>query len=299
MLDREHVFRRPLLVSLLAVWDAVVGAGLLLVAASLLLLTSGWSGKPVVVLLLVAAGAVHLAAAGDLWRLRPAGRPLGIVVAILGLILIPVGTAIGIVAIVVLARPGMRLLFSGRQPEEHSAGELEDLHRMRQGQGGGGVIAASAAALVLLLAFPFMAIVAAIAVPNLINAIQRGRQRRTVADLRVIAARLEIARQQQGSLPPDLAEPGGIESFLAANGDSASLPELDGWNRPFVVTLEGQSYLVASYGRDGVADEPGVERRGDNGFDRDIVVMDGEFVSWPLDMPEPPEAWSDSGGTGG
>ena len=134
---------------------------------------------------------------------------------------------------------------------------------------------------VILGAIFFLGIVAAIAVPNLLNAIDRGKQQRTMADLRSIATAIE-AYAVDNDFYPTALDIDELESVLEPVY-IRNIPETDGWgNRLIYLPGEppGSGYRIRSFGKDGVAEA--VPRGGPTGdFDCDIVFIDGQFTQWP------------------
>lgn len=133
-------------------------------------------------------------------------------------------------------------------------------------------------------------ILAAIAIPNLLTAMQRARQKRTMADMRSISVALE-AYGTDANAYPDTASMGDLAKLLEPKY-IAKLPRVDGWGNPFV--YDGfecnpgcTSYTLASGAADAklaqssnaaVATQDPV---GTDDFDDDIVVGNGVFVRYP------------------
>jgi type II secretory pathway pseudopilin PulG len=121
-------------------------------------------------------------------------------------------------------------------------------------------------------AIVFGGIVAAIFIPNFLEALQKAKQKRTMADLRVWGAVLEDYRlEHDGEVPAA----GTVEELAGVLG-------LDGADTPATT----DTYRLVSAGRDGVFEnedpalyEPGTFRLVD--FDADLVVQDGAFVRYP------------------
>ena len=148
----------------------------------------------------------------------------------------------------------------------------------------------------LLIVVAVIGILAAIAIPNLITAMTRARQRRTMADMRTIAlgweARsVEIGRYNAAAAgyqgidqPVDMAT---LEMALAPTYVKV-LPKDDGWGRPFqcftdqawTSTAHASRYAIISPGREGVLD-PNVLPGPTTNFDCDIVYSGGNFVVYP------------------
>jgi hypothetical protein len=120
-----------------------------------------------------------------LWRLRGYGRTMQIVTACIGLAGVPFGTIVSLVILVYLFKPGVKVLFSGRAPEELSAQETADLTRALAG---GGVATAVLVIGVVVLATLGIGIVAAIAVPGLLRARVAGNEAAAIGALRALSA---------------------------------------------------------------------------------------------------------------
>jgi type II secretory pathway pseudopilin PulG len=128
-------------------------------------------------------------------------------------------------------------------------------------------------------------IVAAIAIPNMINAIDKGRQQRTMADMRVLGVALETFAVENGTYP---VSDGWIE---CSDWEPLFVPEylekiqaVDGWENPLRCFGDGDSYRIVSGGKDGELDMDyaGEIEGGETfTFNEDIVFVDGEFVVYP------------------
>lgn len=135
----------------------------------------------------------------------------------------------------------------------------------------------------LLIVVAIIGIIAAIAIPNLLNAINRGRQRRSMADIRSIGTALETYSVDFNSYP-QVALSGtnitGLEQYLEPTY-IRDLPTRDGWNRDILVRLDanGTSYTLWSRGKDGTT---GTWTQGPKtDFADDIVFANGQFYQWP------------------
>jgi len=133
----------------------------------------------------------------------------------------------------------------------------------------------------LLIVCAVIGLIAAIAIPNLVNAIQRGRQARTMGDLRGLANAVGMYQQDYAKFPVVSSRSAideSIDSVLLAymGGYNA----VDGWNRAFLYESDGDNYTLVSYGLNGVADQPWTMGP-INYFDDDLVVVGGTFVQWP------------------
>jgi len=131
-----------------------------------------------------------------------------------------------------------------------------------------------------LVAIGIIGIIAAIAIPNLLNAIERGRQKRTASDIRTIATAVEAFREDKGAYPAGLTSPDQLTAHLVPTY-LVSLPTTDGWSNPLVVESppDGSGFAIMSYGRDG-QENPYVGGEV-VGFDTDLIFEDGVWVQWP------------------
>jgi general secretion pathway protein G len=135
----------------------------------------------------------------------------------------------------------------------------------------------------LLIVVAIIGIIAAIAIPNLLNAINRGRQRRSMADIRSIGTALEAYSVDFNYYPKvSLADADvkDLRTYLQPTYIK-KLPETDGWNRDIKVSNEadGTSYTLYSRGRNGQKDTWSQGPK--TSFDDDIVFANGQFFQWP------------------
>jgi type II secretion system protein G len=131
----------------------------------------------------------------------------------------------------------------------------------------------------LLIAVAIIGIIAAIAVPNLLNALQRARQKKSMSALRAVSEGIEMYQQDWSFFPDYQDVP---VSDLATDIEMYVKPfdPKDGWNRTMQYSAAGSHYTLISYGRDGTLD--GAHPLGTTTlFDCDILFSDGLFVQWP------------------
>jgi general secretion pathway protein G len=129
-----------------------------------------------------------------------------------------------------------------------------------------------------------LGIIAAIAIPNMLNAINRGRQKRTLADMRTLGTALEAYAVDNDTYPPGITSVEELQPLLCPDY-LASLPLSDGWNQPFIFTsdAEGLGYEIISYGRDlAPGPDDGGYVEGFTDFDYDMIYQNGHFVQYPL-----------------
>jgi hypothetical protein len=137
-----------------------------------------------------------------------------------------------------------------------------------------------------------MGIVSAIAIPNLMNAINKGRQKRTMADLRTMAVAIEAHAVDHNRYP------GPTDGWVGVSTVHDSLVPaylrmglaVDGWEHVILYRSDGSTYALVSPGRDGelsqdwsgyLDPERDIEAIRTNDFDDDIVYANGRFMVYP------------------
>jgi type II secretion system protein G len=134
----------------------------------------------------------------------------------------------------------------------------------------------------LLIVVAIIGIIAAIAIPNLLNAIQRGKQKRTMADMRAIATSVEAFAVDNNRYPGGASNITAITSVVSPKYIKVC-PTVDAWTNPFDYvanpTGNAQTYTITSHGKDGAADTvtPGPT----TDFNNDIVFSTGSFLVYP------------------
>jgi type II secretion system protein G len=148
----------------------------------------------------------------------------------------------------------------------------------------------------LLIVVAIIGILAAIAIPNLLSALQRSRQKRSMADLRTIAtaweARLTDTNKYNAAAAfPTVSVP--VDTVLGkylAPTYVRNFPLYDGWGNKFVAYVDqsfGSATPAANYGlkcvgKDGVEQTTGAITEGPTtNFDCDIVFSNGQFIAYP------------------
>jgi general secretion pathway protein G len=126
-------------------------------------------------------------------------------------------------------------------------------------------------------------IVSAIAIPNMLNAINRARQKRTMADLRSVGIALEAYGIDTNNYP----QSDGWEEVATLTDELSptyirTLPVRDGWGNAMLYWSDGTSYRLVSPGKDGQLDrswDGELEPVEVLEFESDLVFSDGEFIS--------------------
>ena len=146
----------------------------------------------------------------------------------------------------------------------------------------------------LLIVVAIIGIIVAIAIPNLLNAIQRAKQRRSMGDARTIATACEAYAVDLNRYPPaaGYSLPGGMAITAATTCGGmqnyvqptyvAKVPLADGWNSWFTYSTDTnyQHYFVRSSGKDGTVQATPTWGPTTN-FNDDIIFVDGQCVQFP------------------
>ncbi len=158
-------------------------------------------------------------------------------------------------------------------------------HRRRSHAHGNNVVGYTLIEILIVVAV--IGIIVAIAIPNLLSSLQRSRQKRTMADIRMITLALESARTDCNAYPDDTGAfsrdcvnaEAPAQSLRSGQWIGDPMPLCDGWRRPFYyddpsgagpsVLISDPSclalpaynsgkglnaYYILSYGRDGSPD---------------------------------------------
>ena len=208
--------------------------------------------------------AANIATGIGLWKLRDWGRTLQIVLSCLGLVAIPLGTIISILLLVYFTRPHVKILFSGRRRDQLTPEETAIMAATAGSGGGASSVVIALVAVVVIIGF--VGILAAIAVPNLLTAMQRAKQKRTIADMRTMAT--------------------SVEEYKATNNRPPESIKIlkDGWGNNFRYASDGTNYWIVSGGKDGKFEEAEAwhyPQGGTTNFDCDIVLSNGTMYRYP------------------
>ncbi|MFN7973490.1 MAG: type II secretion system protein GspG [Acidobacteriota bacterium] len=127
--------------------------------------------------------------------------------------------------------------------------------------------------------------IASISVPCLMSAIERGAQKRTMANMRAVGGAVDAFKKDTGSLP----RAASIDELARALEPKygSSVPSMDGWGRPIryeVIDDGTYGYAISSAGKDGTWSQPRPVpplRDLTRYFACDIVYADGAFCQSP------------------
>ena len=147
----------------------------------------------------------------------------------------------------------------------------------------------------LLMVIAIIGILAAIAIPNLLTAIAKAKQKRTLLDIKTIAVAWEsratdMNRYNAAGGIEGISTPLSISTLATALEPTYSrrIPQLDGWGRKFTclidqdwgVTAPASRYVIISGGADQQISN-GINEGAFTNYDCDIIYTNGVFLTYP------------------
>jgi type II secretory pathway pseudopilin PulG len=145
---------------------------------------------------------------------------------------------------------------------------------------------------ILLFLVAVVGIIAALLVPNFLDALQKSRQKRAMVEMQRIGQTVE-AYKAEHEYAPAATDMGGLAAALGPDYASV-IPRLDPWQHPYRYACWQESpsekgcdhYRIASAGRDGKFEQLDLKAYEPAEFDtiqydRDIVFGDGAFIVQP------------------
>ncbi len=129
----------------------------------------------------------------------------------------------------------------------------------------------------LLIVVAIIGIVSAIAIPNLLNAIDKSKQKRTMADMRSIGTAIE-SYAVDNTLYPTASSVAAMKATIDPMYIKA-MPTADGWSNQFQIDSAPTAYTIYSQGKDGAGSScpPGTT----SNFNDEICFVDGQFQRFP------------------
>jgi type II secretion system protein G len=132
----------------------------------------------------------------------------------------------------------------------------------------------------LLVVVAVIGIISAIAMPNLMNSLDKAKQKKTMSDARSIGVAVEAYATDTARYPLSAGSWAALKPSIDPYFIKAP-PDTDGWSNSWdaATTAAGDNYTVASNGKDGIVGaRPGGAT---NSFNCDIVFSQGRFYQWP------------------
>jgi prepilin-type N-terminal cleavage/methylation domain-containing protein len=154
----------------------------------------------------------------------------------------------------------------------------------------------------LLIVIAIIGLIAAMLIPNLLDALQKVKQKRTMADMRItgtamfswLSDQVGAAAAGASSTNIDLTTYGGVKhaadlTSILVPAYLQVVPAIDGWKAPYdyyvnQTSLAGRHVLaIRSKGRDFLAggESYTVNNFEPTDYDQDVVWADGFMVRWP------------------
>ena len=139
----------------------------------------------------------------------------------------------------------------------------------------------------LLIVVAIIGIIAAIAIPNLLNAIDRGKQKRSMADMRSLGTAVE-SYSVDVNFYPISSSMASITSIGATTMGIEPIyiklaPVKDGWGGLYYYGSDaagaGSDYTIVTYAKDKKASSTSKGATSD--FDCDIIFQNGTFTAYP------------------
>jgi type II secretion system protein G len=132
----------------------------------------------------------------------------------------------------------------------------------------------------LLIVVAIIGIIAAIAIPNLMNAADRSKQARTMADIKQVGQAIELYQTDHNYYPTS-ADISALATVLEPTY-MQNIPDKDGWKNDLIYTPgAGNGYTLGSGGKDGGALTIVGVGGTTNNFNDAIVYINGQFVQAP------------------
>jgi type II secretion system protein G len=147
----------------------------------------------------------------------------------------------------------------------------------------------------MMVVLGVVGVLAAIAIANYGNAMNRARQKKSMADMRAVAIAWESRASDHGrynaagfDYPANVYDGDDMVGHLTPTY-IRTLPRDDGWENPFDfaadavlgAAAEVKTYAIRSRGRDNIAEGPTYTATQTTRFDCDIVFSNGNFVVYP------------------
>ena len=134
----------------------------------------------------------------------------------------------------------------------------------------------------MLIVVAIIGIVAAIAIPNLMQALQRGKQRATMADMKTCATSVE------SYMTDNYFAPANISAATLGALHGKNIPTTDAWGTTFAFVRNSSDtdiYSIGSGGKDlsfsGWTANANFTVTSMSDFNNDIILSNGSFTAMP------------------
>lgn len=223
----------------------------------------------------IVVGGGWMAAGIGLLKFRSWGRTLQIILSCIGLVGFPILTVVSALVLYYLFRPGIKLLFSGREHADFSAEEHVEIATISSRKA-----SLIAVVVVILVGIFSCGLIAAFIIPSSLGVINRARQKQTIAEMRSISSAVEAYQVDNRFYPMSVTSIEELETLLSPTY-IRGFTKNDRWQKPFVFwsNEDGSEYKIISYGQDRV--EGPIPGGPTTDYDADIVIENGLFTQWP------------------
>jgi general secretion pathway protein G len=140
----------------------------------------------------------------------------------------------------------------------------------------------------LLIVVAIVGIVAAIALPNLLVALQKSKQKSTMADISSICKAVESYMVDHGIAPNCPGEVSNLDNKWFIPFYIKKIPHIDSWGTAIQYEVTRDLYTITSFGRDRA---PGPEPADPfftvkivTDFDYDLMLSNGTFTQCPRSL---------------
>ena len=130
----------------------------------------------------------------------------------------------------------------------------------------------------LLIVVAIIGLISAIAIPNLLNAIDKAKQKRTMSDMRAIGTAIESYAIEQATYPVSNSAAtlrSAIDPVYIKN-----MPMVDGWAHAYQSDSSRFAYTVYSQGKDGTGNTCTPAQT--STFNDEICFSAGQFIRLPM-----------------
>jgi general secretion pathway protein G len=132
----------------------------------------------------------------------------------------------------------------------------------------------------LLVVVAIIGIIAAIAIPSLQTAIDKAKQRGTMADMRSVGQAVQYYQVDESIFPANATSAPALVAILQKYTKN-TLPAIDKWSHQYAYTSDGSTwYSLESFGKDGI-DGVDISPATKLLFEEDLVYASGHFVASP------------------
>ena len=132
----------------------------------------------------------------------------------------------------------------------------------------------------LLVVVAIIGIISAAAVTNMQSALDKSRQRKTLANMRNLSTAISAYNTDYSELPGNGLTASELEDLLEGNVFN-TVDATDAWGYDLAYSSNAGSYTVESYARDGADGPANITPATKTEFDNDMVLVDGRFLNSP------------------